>query len=144
MHKITNRTKAIQILTVIFVILLIGILIIANLGLGSAFFAFIDSIPGADKIGHFILTGLLSLFVNLSMGVKTTTLKSLTVLRGSFFISILVVAEEISQLFLIHRGFELLDLTFDAAGILVFGRLAQLLHGIIPRNTSTGEPVHPR
>lgn len=124
MFKTTNRTKTIHIVTFSFVFLLIGIIIAANLGLGSVLWAFLDNIPGGDKIGHFVLIGLLSLFVNLSMGIKTTTFKFLTVLKGSLIVTILVIVEELSQLFLKHRGFELLDLTFDAAGIFVFGRLA--------------------
>ena len=123
--------KAIQVLTVIFVILLIGIIIIANLGLEPAVLVFINDIPGGDKIGHFILMGLLSLFVNLSMGVKTTTIKSLPFLTGSLVVILIVVMEEFSQLFLRHRGFELMDLLFDTAGIIVFGKLAKVLHNVI-------------
>ena len=142
MYKTTVKTKTIQVLTVMFVILLIGIIVIANLGFGPTAFAFLDYIPGGDKTGHFVLIGLLSLFVNLSMRVKTTTLKSITLLKGSLIVSILVIAEEISQIFLKHRGFDLLDLTFDAAGIFMFGRVAKwLIKVYIPRE-SASEPIH--
>jgi hypothetical protein len=131
MQKTTTKTKAIQILTIAFVILLICIIAIANAGLGSAVFAFLDYIPGGDKTGHFLLIGLLSLLVNLRMGAKTTTLKSVTVLKGSLTVTILVIAEELSQLFLKYRAFDLVDLIFDAAGIFVFGRLAKWLVKVI-------------
>jgi hypothetical protein len=131
MLKTTNRMKAIQVLTVVFVILLIGMIIVANLGLEPAVLVFINEIPGGDKIGHFILMGLLSLFVNLSVGVKTTSIKSQSFLTGSLIVILIVVVEEFSQLFLRHRGFELLDLLFDTAGIVIFGQLAKVLHNVI-------------
>ena len=130
MVNTTTKIKAIHVLTIAFVILLIGIIVIANVGLGPRMFAFLEYIPGGDKTGHFFLIGILSLFVNLSMGAKTTTYKSIPLLKGSLIVTILVIIEELSQLLLKYRGFDLLDLTADAAGILVFGRLAKwLIHG---------------
>ena len=127
MDKIEIKPKYVRVLTIMFIILLLSIILIANIGLGPVVFTFLKYIPGGDKTGHFFLIGLLSFFVNLSTGAKTTRLKSLTVLKGSLIVSALVTLEEVTQLFLKHRGFDLMDLFFDAAGIFVFGRLAKWL-----------------
>ncbi|TFG72458.1 MAG: VanZ family protein [Anaerolineales bacterium] len=127
MNNTTPKTKPIWILPAVFMILLIGIIAIANVGLGSTVFAFLEYIPGGDKTGHFILIGMLSFLVNLSMGAKTTPWKSITVLKGSLIVFIVVFAEECSQIFLKYRGFDLIDLLADTAGICVFGSLAKVL-----------------
>ncbi len=131
MNKTTSKIKPVWLLTAAFIILLIGIIIIANVGLGSTAFTFLKYIPGGDKTGHFFLIGMLSFLVNLSMGAKTTTWKSMSVLKGSLIVFLVVVTEEFSQIFLKYRGFDLVDLLADAAGILVFGRLAK---GLVHRN----------
>ena len=114
----------IKLLTGGFIILLLLIILIANLGLGPVYFPFIYSIPGLDKIGHFFLIGLLSYLVNtILLGQKIKVL-SLRLLKGSLIIFLIVVLEEVSQLFLTYRAFSLMDLVADFAGIIIFGRLS--------------------
>jgi len=47
------------------------------------------------------------------------------VLKGSLWIGAVVVLEEISQLWIAHRAFELADLAADGAGIWVAGLLSR-------------------
>jgi hypothetical protein len=107
-----------------FIFILVLIIVIANLGLGPAYFPFFYKIPGLDKIGHFFLTGLLSYFVNTLFNGKKVKVLSLSTLKGSLVVFTIVALEELSQILLVYRAFSILDLGFDLAGIIIFGRLA--------------------
>ncbi len=115
----------IKYLSAAFIVFLIGIVIIANMGLGPIVFQFLRYIPGGDKTGHFVLMGLFSLFVNLSMRVKRVDVAGFSLLKGSLIVALIVTVEEFSQLLLKHRGFSLLDLACDYLGIIAFGVLAE-------------------
>ena len=84
-----------------------------------------ESVPGGDKIGHFILFGILAFLVNLVLRATVVRSGGRAMLLGSIIVMTIVVAEEVSQLFFTSRTFELLDLTADLAGIWAFGRLAR-------------------
>ncbi len=111
-------------LTALFIIILILIVIAANLGLAPILFGFLRRIPYGDKLGHFVLMGILSLLVNLSMRASRVQIGSVAVLKGSLIVAVIVTLEEFSQIFIRSRGFSLLDLAFDYAGIVAFGALA--------------------
>ena len=108
-----------------FFLLLILIVIIANLGLGPIYFPFIYDIPGLDKIGHFFLMGTLSYLVNRTLGSKRIQILSANLLLGNLLVILVVALEEISQIFLVHRAFSVLDLAFDMGGIILGGYIAQ-------------------
>ena len=127
-------------LTIAFVVFLIGVVIVANLGLGPVAFQFLRYIPGGDKTGHFVLMGLLSLLVNLSFGAKRVTVAGLPLLKGSLIVIAVVTVEEVSQLLLKYRGFDLLDLAMDYLGIVAFGVLAE--HLVRHRKTVQSSQIH--
>jgi VanZ family protein len=111
-------------LTVTFILFLVGVVFAADTGLGTTLFVFLDRIPGGDKTGHFVLIGMLAFLINMSLDSTRTRVLSVRVLKGSLIIAVIVTLEEFSQLFLRHRGFSLIDLSADYAGILLFGQLA--------------------
>jgi VanZ family protein len=113
--------------TYIFIVLLILIVIVANLGLSPQFFPFIYQIPWGDKLGHFILMGLLSFLLNMITNAPRIQVFSLDILKISLIVMIIVTIEEFSQLILKYRGFSPLDLIFDYTGIFIFGRFALIL-----------------
>jgi VanZ family protein len=114
-------------LTALFIVILILIVIAANLGLAPILFGFLRRIPYGDKLGHFVLMGILSLLVNLSMRATRVQIGSFDVLKGSLIVAVVVTIEEFSQIFIRSRGFSLVDLVFDYAGIVAFGMLAAYL-----------------
>jgi hypothetical protein len=59
----------IKILTIIYILILAGIIVLADLN-GTNFFAFIAYIPFGDKIGHFGLMGMFSLLINLALQAR--------------------------------------------------------------------------
>ena len=119
--------KRIKWLSGLFFLVLILIVIIANLGLGHIYFPFVYNVPGLDKIGHFLLMGILSFLVNLLLECKRVSLNQLSILTGNLWVAILATLEELSQIFLVYRAFSVVDLVFDLGGIFLGGRLAARL-----------------
>jgi VanZ family protein len=111
-------------LTILFILFLIGVVLVADAGLGPKLFVFLDHIPGGDKTGHLALMGTLSFLVNRSLSAARTRVLSVRVLKGSLIVAVIVTLEEFSQLFLHNRGFSLVDLAADYVGIILFGQLA--------------------
>jgi hypothetical protein len=107
----------------LFLCCLVGL---ADSGRGRWLFGMAESIPGGDKLGHFILFGLLAFLVNLVLQATVVRCGRLTILKGSALVVVIVIAEEVSQLFFASRSFELLDLAADLAGIWIFGQFAGL------------------
>lgn len=98
------------------------IALIANLGYSSTAFAFVDSVPGADRTLHFGLYFLLSLAVvswTASWGGVWATARGLARVVGLliFFISL----EELSQSLFPSRSLSILDLTASVSGLVVGG-----------------------
>lgn len=111
-------------LTLAFIVLLILIVIVADSGRGQVFFALLKAIPGGDKTGHFVLMGLASFLVNLSLSAARVQIGPLRLLKGSLIVAVVVTLEEASQLLFASRGASVLDLLVDYAGIILFGALA--------------------
>jgi polysaccharide biosynthesis protein VpsQ len=107
----------------LFLCCLVGL---ADSGRGRWLFGMAESIPGGDKIGHFVLFGLLAFLVNLVLQATVVRCGRLTILKGSALVMVIVIAEEVSQLLFVSRSFEVLDLAADLAGIWFFGQLAGL------------------
>ena len=89
---------------------------LADSGRGRWLFGMAESIPGGDKMGHFILFGLLAFLVNLVMQASVVRFGSLTLLKGSALVMVIVIAEEVSQLLFVSRSIELLDLAAGSGG----------------------------
>jgi len=88
-------------------------------------FSFVDAHPGSDKIGHFVLIGGTAFLLNLALGLREVRWLGRGWLLGSVLVGTVFTLEEISQLWLPARSFDLLDLAGDYAGILFFGWLAR-------------------
>ena len=108
-------------LTLLYFLALLWIVALANSG---TLRVFITHIPNGDKICHFLLIGGLAYLIDLSFGARSVRQRRFVLPIGSLLVGAVVVLEEISQLWLVHRTFEPADLMADAAGILVGGRLA--------------------
>ena len=117
---------SIKIIAAIYIFILAGIIVLADSN-GTNYFAFVGLLPFGDKIGHFCLMGFFSLIVNLALSARTIRLWKLNYLLGSLIVFAVVFAEEISQIFVRGRSFDLTDLLADAAGIFIFGELARFI-----------------
>lgn len=126
----------IRIITVTYVFILAGIVVLADVPETQYLFTFIRSLPLGDKIGHFCLMGMLSLLVNLALNAKTFCVWKLDYLLGSLIVAAVVTTEEFSQMFIGGRTFDLYDLIFDYAGILLLGETARAICRKLPRANS--------
>jgi len=76
---------------------------------------------------HFLLIGVLTLLVDLSVRCKTIRFGSLSIQLGTLAILICTTVEEFSQLFIARRSFDWYDMMCNGAGALTFGVLAWLI-----------------
>lgn len=109
-----------------FGLFLFSLIWLADSGRGRWLSSLAELIPGGDKTGHFVLFGMLAFLVNLVMLGTVVCFGRLTILLGSAIVMVVVISEEVSQLFFLTRTFELLDISADLAGIWAFGQLARL------------------
>ena len=113
----------IRLLTIFFAAFILIVVALANVGLVYEVFPFINSVPGQDKTGHFILMGIMAFLANLSLRGRWVECCRVRLYLGSLIVLICVVAEEFSQLFMAARGFDLGDLAADLLGILILGSI---------------------
>ena len=109
----------------LFLAFIIGLIVLADADLLPDFINAIYDFPNGDKVGHFVLYGLLNFFITRAF------LSSLPIRRGGWvtlsvgsILALFVALEELSQMFFSARTFSLLDLTASLLGIIVGGWVA--------------------
>ncbi|MET0752173.1 MAG: VanZ family protein [Pyrinomonadaceae bacterium] len=117
----------IKILTIVYIFILAGIIVLADLKGTQYLLNFVRFVPYGDKVGHFFLMGMFSLMLNLALNARTFRLWKIQFLLGTLIVLIVVTIEEFSQKFIRGRSFDLTDLVVDFAGIFIFGELARLI-----------------
>jgi VanZ family protein len=100
-------------------------------------FDFIYSLPGEDKLAHFIVTGLLSFFMVLGFSSLTKHSRPRAPIVCMAAASLLATLDEAIQLVMPSRTFDLRDLAWSLAGVLVFGIAAMAIQRIrLPRDVT--------
>ena len=117
----------IKIITLVYILILVGIIVLASFKGTSYLLNFVGRIPYGDKIGHFCLMGIFSLLVNLVLQARMVQIWKFRYLLGSLIVLVIVTLEEFSQIFVRGRTFDATDLVFDYAGIIVFGEISRLI-----------------
>lgn len=117
----------IKILTIVYVLILAGIIFVANTKSTRYLLKFIGDIPYGDKIGHFVLMGGFSLLLNLTLNGKSVGFGKIRYLLGTLIVLVVVTVEEFSQIFVRGRSFDWGDLIVDYVGIFLFGELARFI-----------------
>ncbi len=109
----------------LFLAFIIGLIVLADADLLPDFINAIYDFPNGDKVGHFILYGLLNFFITRAF------LSSLPTRRGGWvtlsvglILALFVALEEFSQKYFASRTFSLLDLTASLLGIVIGGWVA--------------------
>ena len=87
-------------------------------------FSFIYGIPGKDQLTHFIGMGLLAFFMVLGFSSPAANHRLLSPVASLAAASLLVTLDEVIQLVIPSRTFELKDLSWSLIGVLVFGLAA--------------------
>ena len=76
-------------------------------------------VPFGDKVCHFLLMGGLCAWTVLALGWSGERAPRRAVLWGTSAVSVVVVLEEFSQIWIEGRTFDLVDLAADFGGILL-------------------------
>lgn len=118
----------IKILAFIYILILAGIIILANIRETQFIFQPLRNLPFGDKIGHFCLMGCFSFVINLVLKARNFQIGKIRYLLGSLIVLIIVFIEECSQLFVRGRTFDWGDLVADFLGIMIFGEIARLTY----------------
>jgi polysaccharide biosynthesis protein VpsQ len=117
----------VKFLAAIYILILAGIVVLANNRETQYLFKPVRRLPYGDKIAHFLLMGVFSFLVNLVLRARNVRFWKFSCLLGSLMVLAVVAAEEFSQIFIPRRTFAWADLAADFLGIIVFGELARLL-----------------
>ncbi len=133
-------SRKIKIITAIYILVIAGIVIIANVKSTRYLLNFSGGIPYFDKIAHFLLMGVFSFLVNLVLKGRKFSIWKLRYLSGSLIVLIIVTIEEFSQIFISGRAFDPGDLVADYLGIILFGELARVI--INKYGNKTSEPMN--
>ena len=109
---------------VLFSLFILTVIVLADVG-KLGILGFIYDIPYADKVGHFVLYGILTLLVDLAF-IRALPNRSpkLVVVSTGLILALLIGAEEFSQKLFPSRTFDLLDLTASYLGVIFFSWLA--------------------
>lgn len=111
-------------LTILFTLFIILIIVLADTG-NLGILALINSIPYADKVGHFILYGILTLLIDLSLFRSPQASKRMRVaVISGLILALLIGIEEFSQQRFATRSFSLADLSASYLGVILFSWLA--------------------
>ncbi len=108
--------------SVVFFIFIVVIVILADLGNLPPSIRALYRFPNGDKVGHFILFGLLNFFLTRAFAypVDVRPRKRVTV-SISMILAFFLALEEWSQQFLSSRTFDLLDLLAGCLGLTIGG-----------------------
>lgn len=112
---------------ILFSLFILLIIVLADAGLLSRHLIFLHNLPFGDKLGHFVLYGILTLLINLSL-FRSRPLQDRRgiAVKAGLVLALLIGLEEFSQQFFSRRSFDLLDLTFSYLGLIGFSWLAVL------------------
>jgi VanZ family protein len=107
-----------------FTIFILAIIVLADTGLLPDMLHSLYDFPNGDKLGHFILYGILSLLLNLAFLSRPGVNPTRTLWTVSLILSILIGLEEWSQSLFDSRTMDIVDLLASYAGVTVFALLA--------------------
>jgi polysaccharide biosynthesis protein VpsQ len=109
---------------VFFGLFILVVIVLADTGRLGFLHAVYD-FPLGDKLGHFLLYGLLTLVIILSVfEARPGADKSRLAVLTSLILAVLIGLEEFSQKWFPTRNFDLLDLTASYLGVACFAWLA--------------------
>jgi len=110
---------------VVFFLFICWVILQADTGAENIFFVIVRTLPYGDKVGHFILFGMLALLSIVALKGENIQLGRFQAPLGAVIVLGFAVLEELSQLFFINRTFDLIDLSADLLGIVFFSCVAK-------------------
>jgi len=105
---------------VLFFAFIIWIIVEADRGANNIFFDIVRMVPYGDKIGHALVFGLLTFLAIIAFNNKRIKVFKCRVQLGALLVFGFALLEELTQIFLPNRTFDLVDICFDIVGISIF------------------------
>ena len=127
--------KIVSIMAICFFVFIVWIIYLANTGGSSIFFDFVRSIPNGDKLGHIGLFGLLTLLSIIGFRFKSVSVARFRVYYGVGIVLSFVILEELSQVFIPSRTFDLVDMLANIVGIALASIACFAIHRFLPNST---------
>ena len=114
-------------ISVFFLIFIISVIVLADNGSLPHSIRAIYDFPNGDKLGHFILFGLLNFFITRAYLTSFPSKpRTWAVLSIDLILAVFIGFEEWSQKFFPNRTSDIVDLLASYAGLVTFGFLAML------------------
>ena len=112
-------------ISLLFFIFILAIIVLADNGNIPPFIRSMYDFQNGDKLGHFILFGLLNFFLTRAfLSALPSKSRSWVTLSVGLTLALGIALEEWSQQFFFARTFDLIDLFASYAGLLVGGWMA--------------------
>jgi VanZ family protein len=112
-------------LAILFTLFIIGLIILADRDALPPFIRAMYDFPYGDKLGHFILFGILNFILTLTfLRALPNRTRNWVALSVGLILVVAVTAEEFSQRYFASRTFDLVDLSASYLGLLVGGWIA--------------------
>ncbi|MDB2686022.1 VanZ family protein [Mariniblastus sp.] len=121
-----NFRLLIRVVTVIYALAIAGIVWCASAGWYRPTFGLVQSYV-SDKWLHFMLVGVLTLLLNLSLNLAAVSHRTKWLLWGTSLMLVLATLEEASQFWISNRTLDVSDLACNYLGILIIGHLPWLI-----------------
>ena len=102
-----------------------SVIVMADAGIPNVFMRLVEHIPLGDKLGHFMLFGMLTLLLDGALRGRAVVLAGWTVPLAGLLVLGFAWAEEASQAFFPNRTLDLADALADLAGVAAFSLLAR-------------------
>lgn len=124
LNKILQHKAIRYAMPFIFLAFICWVIYDADKGNYNVFIEFGRILPHSDKFFHALLYGLLAYFTNMALDLKRVKIKRFNILLGALIVTVFALGEEITQIPIATRNFDLLDIMSDLIGIYGFSYLA--------------------
>jgi VanZ family protein len=108
-------------LAILFALFIALIILLADMGTLPRYLGPVYRFPYADKVGHFILYGILTLLIDLApLRPLSHQSRRRVAVMSALILALLIGLEELSQQYFSSRTFSLGDLTASYLGVMFF------------------------
>lgn len=106
-----------MVVTGLFFAFILWVIYVANSSAHNALLDWVRLTPYGDKMGHAGLFGMLTLLAITASGFRSLAFGNFRIYHGASWVVVFVVLEELSQIYIPSRTFDLNDLGADAVGV---------------------------
>lgn len=107
----------------LFFIFILWVIAQADTNGTNYFFTWVAHIPLKDKMGHFMLYGILALLLDNALKYSNWQFRHIKVAKAVLLVLVFAIVEEIAQVWIPARNFDLKDALADVLGVcsMVYG-----------------------